>query len=65
MEPGTGVGALIIVHVTDADASYRRVLDAGVEIDPPVDQPYGPRTCHVIDPWGYRWYLWQGDSHYA
>jgi uncharacterized glyoxalase superfamily protein PhnB len=65
MEPGTGAGALIIVHVADVDASHQRIVDAGVDVDPPQDQPYGPRTCHVTDPWGYRWYLWQGEARYS
>jgi uncharacterized glyoxalase superfamily protein PhnB len=61
---GRGQGALLIVGVTDVDAQYRRIRAAGVEADPPRDEPYGPRTCHVTDPWGYRWYFWQGLATY-
>jgi uncharacterized glyoxalase superfamily protein PhnB len=60
--PDTGAGSLLIVHVADVDAQYRRILAAGGPIDPPRDEPYGPRTCHITDPWGYRWYFWQGDA---
>lgn len=62
--PGSGAGALLIVGVTDVDAQCRRIRDAGVDIDLPRDEVYGPRTCHVTDPWGYQWYFWQGDAVY-
>lgn len=62
--PDFGAGALLIVHVADVDAQYRRIMAAGVQIDPPKDESYGPRTCHVTDPWGYRWYFWQGEATY-
>jgi len=62
--PDTGAGALLIVHVSDVDAQYRRILAASTEIDPPKDEAYGPRSCHVTDPWGYRWYFWQGEAGY-
>jgi uncharacterized glyoxalase superfamily protein PhnB len=58
----SGAGVLLIVGVTDVDAQYRRIRDAGVRLDPPKDEAYGPRTCHVTDPWGYQWYFWQGDA---
>jgi uncharacterized glyoxalase superfamily protein PhnB len=59
---GRGHGALVIVGVTDVDAQYQRIRAAGVSVDPPRDEPYGPRTCHVTDPWGYQWYFWQGQA---
>ncbi len=62
--PDPVVGTLLIIGVTDVDAQYRRIRDAGVEIAPPRDEDYGPRTCHVDDPWGYSWYFWQGDAVY-
>lgn len=62
--PGTadnGTNALLIVHVDDADAHYRSVQAAAqTDIDTPKDQPYGPRTFTVTDPWGYQWSFWQG-----
>lgn len=61
---GNGGGALLIIGVADVDAQYRRIRDSGAEIDPPKDEAYGPRTCHVTDPWGYEWYFWQGDAVY-
>jgi uncharacterized glyoxalase superfamily protein PhnB len=57
-----GHGALLIVGVTDVDAQYRRIRAAGITIDPPRDEAYGPRTCHVTDLWGYQWYFWQGSA---
>lgn len=62
--PDPGGGALHIVAVTDVDAQYRRIRQAGEQIDPPKDEAYGPRTCHITDPWGYRWYFWQGEAVY-
>ena len=53
--PDSGAGVLLIVGVDDVDAHYRRIRDAGVELDEPRDEDYGPRTCHVDAPWGYRW----------
>jgi uncharacterized glyoxalase superfamily protein PhnB len=65
-EPGPdfGAGALLIVHVDDVDAQYERIRQAGEPIDPPKDESYGPRSCHIRDPWGYQWYFWQGDAVY-
>jgi uncharacterized glyoxalase superfamily protein PhnB len=63
--PEFGAGTLLIVAVADVDAQYERIRAAGESIDAPVDQPYGPRTCHVTDPWGYRWYFWEGAAVYA
>ncbi|MET7638265.1 VOC family protein [Streptomyces sp. NPDC005438] len=56
--------SLLIVNVSDVDAQYARIRDAGVDLDPPRDEDYGPRSCHVTDPWGYQWYFWQGDAKY-
>ena len=61
---GRGEGTLLIIGVSDVDAQYERIRAAGVEIDPPKDEPYGPRSCHVTDPWGYEWYFWQGEAVY-
>ncbi len=60
----TGTKALFIVHVDDVDAHYDRIRAAAVDIhvDPPQDQPYGPRTFTIIDPWGYQWNFWQGEA---
>jgi uncharacterized glyoxalase superfamily protein PhnB len=63
-DPEFGTEALHIVAVTDVDAQYERIRQTGGEIGPPKDEPYGPRSCHVTDPWGYRWYFWQGEATY-
>jgi uncharacterized glyoxalase superfamily protein PhnB len=60
----TSDGVLLIIGVADVDAQYRRIRDTGVDIDPPRDETYGPRTCHVTDPWGYQWYFWQGEAKF-
>ncbi|HEX6423231.1 MAG TPA: VOC family protein, partial [Acidimicrobiales bacterium] len=63
--PDEGTGLLVIVHVDDVEAQHARVTAAGVAADPPEQQPYGPRTFHVTDPWGYRWYFWQRVHDYV
>ena len=62
--PTEGAGALVIVGVTDVDALRAHILAAGVGVEEPKDEVYGPRTIHVTDPWGYRWYFWQGEAVY-
>jgi uncharacterized glyoxalase superfamily protein PhnB len=62
--PEFGACTLLIVHVADVDDQYERIRAAGADIAPPEDESYGPRTCHVTDPWGYQWYFWQGDAVY-
>jgi uncharacterized glyoxalase superfamily protein PhnB len=59
-----GNGQLLIVSVDDVDALHARIVGAGVAADDPKDEAYGPRTCHVTDPWGYQWYFWQGEATY-
>jgi uncharacterized glyoxalase superfamily protein PhnB len=59
-----GSGALVIVGVDDVDALRSHILAQGVGVEPARDEDYGPRTIHVTDPWGYRWYFWQGDAEY-
>jgi PhnB protein len=46
------------VYVEDADATYRRALDAGARsLDEPSDMPYGDRRGMVEDPWGNTWQI--------
>jgi uncharacterized glyoxalase superfamily protein PhnB len=59
-----GNGQLLIVSVDDVDALHARIVGAGVAADDPKDEAYGPRTCHVTDPWGYQWYFWEGEATY-
>jgi PhnB protein len=61
---GRGEGTLLIIRVSDVDARYERIRAAGAQIDPPTDEAYGPRSCHVTDPWGCEWYIWPGDASY-
>lgn len=55
-------GGYLIIGVPDADAVFRRVRAAGVEVGEPEDKPYGPRTVTVTDPWGTTWDFWQGEA---
>jgi PhnB protein len=46
------------VYVENCDAAYSRALDSGGKsMREPADQPYGQRTCGVLDPFGYKWWL--------
>jgi uncharacterized glyoxalase superfamily protein PhnB len=60
-----GQGMLLIVHLDDVDAHYRRTVAAGVDASPPEDKPYGPRAYSVTDPWGYTWAFWEHVSDYV
>jgi uncharacterized glyoxalase superfamily protein PhnB len=45
--------AFLYVYVDDADAAYRRALDAGaLPMEEPLDTPYGDRRAMVRDPFG-------------
>lgn len=60
--PSDGPGALLIVTVDDLDARREHALvTADVAVSDIEQQPYGPRSFDVTDPWGYKWYFWQGD----
>jgi uncharacterized glyoxalase superfamily protein PhnB len=62
---GEGAGATLVVGVEDVDRLWASVSAAGVGGTAPRDEPYGPRSMHLTDPWGYEWYFWQGDAVYA
>jgi uncharacterized glyoxalase superfamily protein PhnB len=48
----------IHLYVSDADAVYRRALEAGAtSTHEPVDQPYGDREASVKDAFGNYWYI--------
>jgi PhnB protein len=50
--------AFLYVYVEDADASYRRALDAGAtSIEAPRETPYGDRRAMVRDAWGNTWQI--------
>lgn len=45
--------AFLYVYVEDADAAYRRALDAGaLSLEEPLETPYGDRRAMVRDPFG-------------
>jgi PhnB protein len=46
------------VFVSDADACYKRALEAGAgSLYEPADMPYGERSGGVEDPFGNHWYI--------
>lgn len=48
----------IHLYVDDADAVYRRAVDAGANsVYAPMDAPYGERAAYVVDPFGNHWYI--------
>lgn len=48
--------AFLYVYVEDADATYKRALDAGaISLEAVWDTPYGDRRGMVKDPWGNVW----------
>ncbi len=50
--------AILHLYVPDADAVYRRAIEAGASsTQAPVDQPYGDREAGVKDPFGNQWYI--------
>ena len=53
-----GTSVVMNLHVADADAVFRRALDAGAEqIFPLGDQFYGDRAGRVRDPFGHHWII--------
>src|SRR5262245_55268854 len=63
---GTPTPTSLHLYVTDADAMYRRAIEAGAtSLRAPVDQPYGDREAAVVDLAGNRWYIatHQGVAH--
>jgi PhnB protein len=45
--------AFLYVYVDDADATYRRALNAGaISVEEPLETPYGDRRAMVRDPFG-------------
>lgn len=55
---GTPMPTAIHLYVPDADAVYRRALEAGATSTlEPMDQPYGERSAGVKDRAGNQWYI--------
>ncbi len=56
--PYQPMASTFYVDVEDADAVYRRALQAGAtSISEPADQPYGARAGGVKDAFGHTWYI--------
>jgi PhnB protein len=50
--------SMLHLYVEDADATYRRALEAGAtSLQEPADTPYGDRAAAVVDPAGHSWYI--------
>jgi PhnB protein len=50
--------AFLYVYVSDADATYRRAVEAGARsLEEPADMPYGDRRSMVEDNWGNHWQI--------
>ena len=48
--------AFLYVYVKDADATYRRAMEAEARsLEEPSDMPYGDRRCMLEDKWGNIW----------
>lgn len=50
--------AFLHLYVADADATYRRALEAGAfSVEEPGDMPYGDRRAMITDPCGNDWQI--------
>ncbi len=50
--------AFLYLYVADADATYRRALEAGAKsLEPPTDMHYGDRRAMIEDPCGNTWQI--------
>ena len=55
---GTSVGLHLLVE--DADATFKRAVDAGGKaVRPLEDEPWGEKSGTLQDPFGHRWYVTQ------
>jgi tRNA-Thr(GGU) m(6)t(6)A37 methyltransferase TsaA len=56
--PREAMAAFLYLYVEDADAAYRRALQAGAQaLEEPRDTPYGDRRGMVQDRWGNVWQI--------
>src|SRR5258707_255510 len=56
--PGEPMPAALHLYVEDADAAYRRALDAGgISLREPMTTFYGDRSAAVTDPGGNSWWI--------
>ena len=60
--PGTLNGTCVTIHVyvEDADAAFKKAVDAGATgACPPMDAFWGDRFGKVVDPYGHHWSIAQ------
>jgi len=57
--PGATTASVSLnLNVADVDAMFERAVAGGATVQrAPEDQPYGERSCTVVDPFGHRWML--------
>jgi PhnB protein len=56
--PRPATHAFLYLYVDDADATYRRAVQAGARsLEEPLDTPYGDRRGMVEDRWGNVWQI--------
>lgn len=56
--PRAAMPAFLYVYLDDADASYRRAVEAGaMSLEEPIGTPYGDRRGMVEDRWGNIWQI--------
>ncbi len=57
-DPSKAMPATLCLYVEDADAAYRRAIEAGAaSLREPATQFYGDRTGGVLDPCGNQWWV--------
>ena len=50
--------AMLYMYVTDADAAYKKAMQAGAKsVLEPIDQFYGDRSGAIEDPAGNQWWI--------
>jgi PhnB protein len=53
-----GTPVSFMIYVENADAAFKRAVDAGAKIKQPVENKfYGERAGSVVDPFGHQWTL--------
>src|SRR5262245_66123091 len=56
--PREAMPSFLYLYVEDADAAYRRAIEAGaVSLEQPWDTPYGDRRGMIKDPCGNTWQI--------
>lgn len=55
---GGGAGITLALQVTDADAVWQQLQQAGVQPEPVRDHPWGARAFYLFDPEGHRLEVW-------